>query len=68
MPIDEVKDREAYELSEIVHSAANIMEQAVKTQDGATKKALRDAAKSLLNNAVARMDESVGASVAEEDE
>lgn len=68
MPIDEVKDREAYELSEIVHSAANIMEQAVKTDDSATKKALRDAAKSLLNNAVARMDESVGASVAEEDD
>lgn len=68
MPIDEVKDREAYELSEIVHSAANIMEQAVKTDDSATKKALRDAAKSLLNSAVARMDESVGASVAEEDD
>ena len=68
MPIDEVKDREAMELSEVVHSAANIMEQAVRTEDGATKKALRDAAKALLNNAITRMDESVGASVEEEDE
>ena len=68
MPIDEVKDREAMGLSEVVHSAANIMEQAVRTEDPATKKALRDAAKALLNNAITRMDESVGASVEEEDE
>lgn len=67
MPIDEAKGREAMELSDVVHSAANIMEQAVRTEDPATKKALRDAAKALLGNAIARMDESVGESV-EEDE
>ncbi len=61
----ENENREAYEISDLIHSAAGIAEQAIKTTDEASKNALKAAAKALLQNAIARMDESVAA---EEDE
>ena len=68
MPENEVRDREAWEVGDIIRSAAGIVETAIKTDDPASKKALQVAAKQLLQNAIDRLDESVGTAVADDDE
>lgn len=64
----EQKDREAWEVSDMIRSAGGIVETALRAEDEASRKALRDAAKTILQQAIARMDESVGASDADEDD
>ena len=70
MPVNDVeqKDREAWEVSDMIRSAGGIVETALRAEDEASRKALRDAAKTILQQAIARMDESVGASDADEDD
>ena len=69
MPVEEkdAKLKEAYDIGDMIHGAASLVEQAIKNDDPESKKALRAAAKALLNQAVARMDESVGAEIEDED-
>jgi RNA polymerase-interacting CarD/CdnL/TRCF family regulator len=69
MPVnDEERNKEAFEVGDLIHSAANIVEQAIRMEDQDSKKALQKAAKTLLQKAIARLDESVGASDADEDD
>lgn len=70
MPENEMerKDREAWEVSDMIRSAGGIVETALRAEDEASRKALRDAAKTILQQAIARLDESVGASDADEDD
>lgn len=68
MPVNEEKDREAYDLASLIRSAADIAEQAVRNENAASKKALQAAAKTLLQQALDRMDESVGTTIADEEE
>lgn len=68
MPVNEEKDREAWEVSDMIRSAGGIVETALRAEDDASRKALRDAAKTILQQAIARMDESVGASDADEED
>ena len=68
MPVNEDKDREAWEVSDMIRSAGGIVETALRAEDDASRKALRDAAKTILEQAIARLDESVGADDAEEEE
>ena len=68
MPVNEEKDREAWEVSDMIRSAGGIVETALRAEDDASRKALRDAAKTILEQAIARLDESVGATDAEEEE
>lgn len=68
MPVNEEKDREAWEVSDMIRSAGSIVETALRAEDDASRKALRDAAKTILQQAIARMDESVGASDADEED
>ena len=68
MPVNEEKDREAWEVSDMIRSAGGIVETALRAEDDASRKALRDAAKTILEQAIARLDESVGASDAEDEE
>ena len=63
MPTDD-----GMELFDMVSNAGRIMEQAVNQSNPDVKKALRDAARILLQSAIARMDESVGATVSLEDD
>ena len=68
MPTEmEKRDKEAYEVSDIIRNAANLVEQAIRNDDPASKKALQAAAKILLNQAIARMDESVATEIDDED-
>lgn len=62
------KVKEADSIGEQIHSAGRIMEQAITIDDPASKKALQNAAKVLIDNAMARFDESIGASVADDEE
>jgi hypothetical protein len=68
MPVNEQKDQEAWEVSDMIRSAGNIVETALRAEDEASRKALRDAAKTILTKAIDRLDESVGASDADEDD
>ena len=68
MPENDQKDREAWEVSVMIRSAGNIVETALRAEDEASRKALRDAAKTILQQATARLDESVGATDADEDD
>lgn len=70
MPENEMeqKDREAWEVSDMIRSAGGIVETALRAEDDASRKALRDAAKTILQQAIARLDESVGASDADEED
>ena len=68
MPVNEEKDREAWEVSDMIRSAGGIVETALRAEDNASRKALRDAAKTILEQAIARLDESVGASDADEED
>lgn len=68
MPVNEEKDREAWEVSDMIRSAGGIVETALRAEDEASRKALRDAAKTILEQAIARLDESVGASDADEED
>ena len=62
------KVKEADSIGEQIHSAGLIMEQAITIDDPASKKALQNAAKVLIDNAMARFDESIGASVADDED
>ena len=62
------KVKEADELEEQIHDAARLIGQAIKNNDAASKKALQNAAKVLIDNAMARFDESIGASVADDED
>jgi len=62
------KVKEADEIGEQIHSAARIMEQAITIENVESKKALRDAAKVLVDNAMARFDESIGTSIADDED
>ena len=64
----ETKGREAMDLGELIHSAAGVVEQAIRMDDPKSKRALQDAAQTLLQTAIDRMDESVGAAVANMEE
>lgn len=70
MPVnsEEEKNKEAYEVGDLIHSAANIVEQAIRMEDPDSKKALQAAAKTLLQKAIDRLDESVGTAVADDEE
>ena len=68
MSVNEQKDQEAWEVSDMIRSAGNIVETALRAEDEASRKALRDAAKTILIKAIDRLDESVGTSDADEDD
>ena len=62
------KEKEAYSISDQIHEAARIMEQAIINEEPEAKKALRSAARVLIDSALKRFDESIGASVELDDE
>lgn len=68
MPIEEAKNREAWEVGDMIRTAGGIVENALRAEDEPSRKALRDAAKTILQQAIARLDESVGASDTDDDD
>lgn len=69
MPVnEEEKNKEAFEVGDLIHSAANIVEQAIRMDDPDSKRALQAAAKTLLQKAIDRLDESVGTAIADDED
>lgn len=62
------KFKEAESIEEQMHDAARLMGQAIRNEDVASKKALQNAAKVLIDTAMARFDESIGTSIADDEE
>jgi hypothetical protein len=70
--VESVVDKEAEnrrktadEVCESIHNAARLAETAIMSDDTAVKNALKTSAKVLLDAAMTKLDESVGASVAD---
>ena len=62
------KIKTANEIEDTLHDAGRIARTAVASDDPAVKKSLRDAVKVLVDTAISKLDESVGASEADDDE
>lgn len=62
------KIKEAESIEDQMHDAARLMGQAIRNEDPASKKALQAAAKVLIDTAVKRLDESVGTSIADDED
>ena len=60
--------KEADSIEEQMHDAARLMGQAIRNEDPDSKKALQNAAKVLIDTAMARFDESIGASIADDED
>lgn len=70
MPTNEMerKEKEAWEVGDMIRTAGGIVENALRAEDEPSRKALRDAAKTILQQAITRLDDSVGAPDDEEDD
>ena len=53
---------------EMIHSAGRVIETAEITEDPAVLKTAQSAARALIDAAMAKMDESIGATIADEDD
>ena len=62
------KVKTAEEIGDTLHDAARIVRTAVMSEDIAVKKSLREAVKTLVDTAIAKLDESIGASVADDED
>lgn len=62
------KEKEAISIADQIHDAARLVENAIRNEDVSSKKALQSAAKVLIDNAMARFDESIGASIADDED
>ena len=65
-PALEEKRKTVEEITETIHSAARIAETAIMSDDDKVKEALKASVRVLLETALTKLDESVGASVADD--
>ena len=66
--IEDPKIKTANEIEDMLHDAGRIARTAVMSDDTAVKKSLKDAVKALSDTALTRLDESIGASIADEED
>lgn len=62
------QEKEAISIADQIHDAARIMESAITIESVDSKKALSTAAKTLIDDAMARFDESIGTSIADDED
>lgn len=62
------KVKTAEEIEDTLHDAGRIARTAVMSDDISVKKALKDAIKALVDTALARLDESIGTSAADDED
>ena len=58
----------ANEIEDTLHDAGRISRTAVMSDDVAVKKSLKDAVKVLVDTALAKLDESIGTSIADDED
>lgn len=66
MEAEDPREKMAREMDEILHTAARTAAMAVSADDPATAKTMQTAAKTMIEAAVRKLDESVGTKVADE--
>ena len=62
------KIKTANEIEDTLHDAGRIARTAVASDDVTVKKSLRDAVKVLVDTALTKLDESIGSSIADDEE
>ena len=62
------KIKTANEIEDTLHDAGRIARTAVASDDVAVKKSLRDAVKVLVDTALTKLDESIGASISDDED
>lgn len=67
-PAEDPREKTAAEIRCMIHSAADIVETAIRSTDPAVETSLKGSAKVLLESAMKKLDESVGTAVADEDD
>lgn len=70
MPLEENDPRymTAEEVADMIHSTANIARQAILADDAAIKKPMKVAAVTMLKSAIKKVEESIDASIALDDD
>ena len=68
MDMMDPKEKEAVSIADQIHNAARIMEDAIRIESTDSKKALSAAAKTLIDDAMSRFDESIGSSIVDDEE
>ena len=60
------RERTAEEIEDMFHNAGRVARSAVMTEDQATKNTLKNAVRALADEAIRRLDESIGTSEADQ--
>ena len=66
--LEDPREKTAAEIRHLIHSAADVADTAIRSEDPAVEESLRTSAKVLLQTALKKLDESVGTAVADEDD
>ena len=66
--VEDLREKTANEIRHMIHSAADLAEMAIRSEDPAVQESMRASAKVLLQTATKKLDESVGTAVADEDD
>lgn len=64
--LEDPREKTANEVRHMIHSAADVAEAAIRSEDPEVEKSLKGSAKVLLQAAIKKLDESVGTAVADE--
>ena len=70
MPEEMMNEREkmAETVCDMIHDSARIIRTAIISEDESVKKTMKEAAKIMIDTAIKKMDDSVGTSVADEED
>ena len=66
--MEDLREKTANEIRHMIHSAAEVAEMAIRSDDPAVQESMRASARVLLETAVKKLDESVGTAVADEED
>lgn len=64
--VEDPREKMAEEVRHMIHSAADVAETAIRSEDPEVEKSLKGSARVLLQAAIKKLDESVGTAVADE--
>ena len=66
--MEDPREKTAGEIRHMIHSAADVAEMAIRSDDPAVQESMRASAGVLLETAIKKLDESVGTAVADEED
>lgn len=66
--VEDLREKTANEIRHMIHSAADVAEMAIRSEDPAVQESMRASARVLLETATKKLDESVGTAAADEED